>query len=113
MTLPCSWSAETPAAVQLSRKFQAPRFDPSQEALFLRLEHVAGLVQILLNRRIIAGPARGDEVMIVPLGEPLPPRNQLILNVEPTVGSGWGEIALVIAGRGVCKEESNGTERFE
>src|SRR4051794_17271682 len=78
MTLPCSWSAETPPAVQLSRKFQAPRIDPSQEALFLRLERVAGLVQILLNGRLIGGPARGDEVMIVPLGEPLPPRNQLI-----------------------------------
>jgi hypothetical protein len=100
ITLPCSWSIESATVLQLSRRFQTPRLDPAREALFLRLELVSGLVEVLLNDCIIAGPAHENEVMSIALGENLPPRNHLVLNVKPTIANRWGEIALVITDRG-------------
>ena len=106
VTLPHSgpWPGGRTGRVYLTRSFGQPRFDPGSEMLSLRLERVAGLLSVQLNEREIARPDPGTDILRVPLDGPLPRRNRLTLLLDlSTAGSSpvaWGEIALVIAGRG-------------
>jgi hypothetical protein len=100
--LPTAWPADLPGPVRLSRAFNRPPLDPGRETLALRLGAVPGLLSVRLNGRPLAtsGPA-GSEL---PLSDPLPPRNVLLLELDPsaaaTAGPGWGEVALVIRSKG-------------
>jgi hypothetical protein len=101
VTLPMTWPAGPAGRVRLVRSFGPPPFDPGRETLTLRLEHVDGLVSARLNDREIARPTPGTATLDIPLPDPLPRRNLLVLDVDPP-GDGrppgpWGAIALVIA----------------
>jgi hypothetical protein len=103
VTLPMTWPAGLTSRVRLIRSFQRPPIDPAHEALALRLESVSGLVAAWLNGRELARPNAGATALCLPLDDPLPPRNVLVLEVDPQVPSHagtdaepWGTIALVI-----------------
>jgi hypothetical protein len=100
VALPIAWPDDALGRVLLSRPFNRPPLDPSREALRLELEQVDGLVAVLLNDRDLARPPVGTARLVVPLDDPLPGRNVLVLEVaSPPAGrggSGWGDIALVI-----------------
>jgi hypothetical protein len=103
VALPMTWPAGLTAHVRLVRSFQRPTIDPAREALALRLESVSGLVAVWLNGRELARPDAGTTALCLPLDDPMPPRNVLVLEVDPTTPGRagadpepWGEIALVI-----------------
>lgn len=101
--LPVAWPADAPRLVRLARQFGRPPVDAARERVDLELRHVPGLKAATLNGRPVApGVVAGDDWSI-PLGEPLLPRNGLILDVElgpdAPPDSPWGEVAIVIRPR--------------
>jgi hypothetical protein len=116
LTLPVTWPerAGSMTVVRLVRLFTAPSIDPACESLSLRLSAVAGLVSVQLNGRELARPTPGNTALELPLDDPLPRRNRLVLDVLPP-GAGaahgfaepaWGFIALVIK-RGASPAEDS------
>jgi hypothetical protein len=109
ITLPVTWSesAGNPVAVRLIRSFTAPSLDPSCERLSLRMSAVGGLVSVQLNGRELARPAPGTAALELPLRDPLPHRNELVLDVRLSGAHAsrdipqppWGVVALVIHGQ--------------
>jgi hypothetical protein len=104
VTLPFASPIEFATRFQLCRHFGRPPSDPRVETVILELLNVAGLKAARLNGRPIAPTTSTGFDWLVELGEPLLPRNGLILDVEldapsPPMGSAWGEIALVIRPR--------------
>jgi hypothetical protein len=92
-----------PGPIRLVRWFQTPRYDPARESLWLRLENVDGLGRVCLNDREIACGPFGPDPTLLPLGDQLPGRNRLTLDVIPAPrsdASPWGMVALAIR-RGV------------
>jgi hypothetical protein len=87
--------------IRLSRRFGLPPFDPSRESLSLRLSRVAGLASARLNGREVARPSPGTSTLVIPLPDPLPRRNLLVLEVDlaaaGTPDGPWGDVALAIA----------------
>lgn len=104
LTFPLKAFPDGVGRVRLARSFQTPPLDPRSETLWLRLDAVPGLVSVLFNDRELARGPFGTAVLLLPLGDALPARNRITLDVAPCPGSGcpseefpWGEIALVIA----------------
>jgi hypothetical protein len=103
ITLPLGGFAANAGKIILFRSFQRPPLDPGRESLWLRLDDVPGLLSVALNDRRIALVPNGVSNLLVPLGDDLPARNQLQLDVDPLAGrhaskpdAPWGEVALVI-----------------
>ncbi len=88
LALPLTEFPEWPGARQrLGRWFNAPRFDPRGETLWLQLAAVTGLRSIRINdHEIAAAPFAGDP-LLVPLAEDLRDRNHLVLDVDLTAGN--------------------------
>ncbi len=92
----------------LSRRFQAPQYDPDHESVGLRLADVPGLTAVRLNEQpliiyteeLAPGSARTLDLN----GSLRPGSNLLELLVNQSgsapAGSVWGQVALVIATRG-------------
>jgi hypothetical protein len=101
LTLPVTWTSGLTGRVRLLRSFQRPPFDPARESLALRLESIPGLVVVRLNGREHARPTESPGALWLSLDDPLPSRNLLELEVEPSADSAepWGVIALVITVR--------------
>jgi hypothetical protein len=102
--LPLALPTKFAARFRLCRQFGRPPSDPRVESVTLELRHVAGLKSARLNGRSIAPTTLTGFDWLVELGEPLLPRNGLILDVElddpsASIGSAWGEVALVIRPR--------------
>jgi hypothetical protein len=114
ITLPVCWPAQAVAkgAVRLVRWFTAPVLNASRESLSLRMSAVGGLVSVQLNGQELARPAQGTEALELPLPDPLPRRNYLVLDVRlgGAVAShdfpqpAWGFIALVIRDQGPVED---------
>jgi hypothetical protein len=104
------WTEQTGphTTVRLVRSFTAPSLNPSRERLSLRMSAVGGLVSVQLNGQELARPAPRTTALEIPLWDPLPRRNRLVLDVglEAAVasrafpGQAWGSVALVISGQG-------------
>lgn len=98
--LPTSWPMELSAPFLLSRSFRRPPIEPDRERLSLRLGSVLGLISIQWNGRELARPMVGTTNLELALEGPIPARNLLTLEVDPTESTGsempWGTIALVI-----------------
>lgn len=107
LSLPTDWPAETRGRLRLVRKFGAPRIDPTQERVVLRLESVAGLRSVVLNTKTLEAGAESETSLEIPLApEDLATRNVLELAVDadawvesPQLRRGWGAIALVVKAR--------------
>jgi hypothetical protein len=116
-TLPMTRPAFPGGRVRLSRRFGIPAFDPARETLSLRLARVGGLTSAQLNGREIARPSPETTAMDVPLPDPLPRRNLLVLEVDfPGVGpqpDAWGMVALVITPRGEVRGHAGRAPRGE
>jgi hypothetical protein len=101
LTLPVEqWPASLSGPIRLVRRFGCPPLDPARESLVLRLEDVSGLVALRFNDRQLEPPADGSDSLRL---EPVLPRNELVLDVDPTRATGrhdsptrWGQIALVV-----------------
>ncbi len=103
LTLPTRWDSDWPGRLRLLRRFGSPPIDPGQQALLLVLERVLGIHSIRLNDQEIphVSPERSNYQIRL---DGLPPRNVLILEVEPPSSQGpmndddadWGFISLVI-----------------
>ncbi len=104
-TLPADWPADLAGPFRLVRRFGRPPFDPGSESVSLELRGVPGLVAARLNGRELARPPAGVVDWSVPLDEPFPPRNVLVLDVDlgadpmPPPEGGWGAISLVVGPR--------------
>jgi hypothetical protein len=103
VTLPLVWPADAPGCVRLVRAFHRPPLDRRAATLSLRLEAIAGLVAVRLNQSELARPRAETSELTLPLDEPLPARNLLVLEVHPPDQADprrgqqlWGRIALVI-----------------
>jgi hypothetical protein len=103
VTLPLTWPPDRRSLVRLVRSFHAPRLELGRETLALQMEAVEGLKSVWLNGREIARPIPGTSKLNLLLDVPLPARNLLVLEVEPSLPSElhqadslWGTIALVI-----------------
>ncbi|MBX6312401.1 MAG: hypothetical protein IRY99_05700 [Isosphaeraceae bacterium] len=98
--LPTQWPTGLDAPFRLTRAFQRPPIDPGRERLALRLGSVPGLRSIRLNEWEIARVAEGISGLTIDLPDLLPPRNRLVLDVDPSDWGEppglWGEVALVI-----------------
>ena len=103
VTLPWTGQAGRAGRIRLVRSFGPPPWDPEHETLSLRLAEVGGLASARLNDREIARPTPGTTALDIPLSDPLPRRNLLVLDVDlPDPGispASWGVIALVIRPR--------------
>jgi hypothetical protein len=118
IALPATWPerAGAEARVRLVRLFTAPSIDPLRETLLLRLSAVAGLVSVQLNGQELARPAPGTTDVELPLRDPLPRRNRLVLDILPPgagpFGGGapeaWGSIALVIRDAAASAADGSG-----
>jgi hypothetical protein len=101
--LPTGWPAGLGSPFRLVRRFGSPRFDPATESARLELRDVPGLVAARLNGRDLPHPPAGSRDWSIPLAEPLPDRNVLVLEVELGTGSAvpgpWGSVSLVISPR--------------
>jgi hypothetical protein len=101
--LPTDWPTGMASTFRLQRRFGRPPLDPSAESVRLEMIGVPGLVVARLNDRELAGPDLGGSDWSVPLTDPLPPRNLLVLEVDfgslPGPPKSWGAIALVISPR--------------
>jgi hypothetical protein len=98
VTLPLAAFPEGSDRLRLVRPFQSPPLDPARESLWLRLDNVPGLVAVTLNGRPLGRPPF-DPPLNLPLGQGLPARNRLVLEVESgqaDPGSPWGDVALLI-----------------
>jgi hypothetical protein len=114
ITLPVIWPARVApkAAVRLVRDFTAPVLNPSRESLGLCMSSVGGLVAVQLNGRELARPAPGTAALELPLDDPLPRRNRLVLDVRlgeamtspSSPQQPWGSVALVIRDRGPVED---------
>lgn len=113
VSLPLVWPDRAAPRVRLARSFQRPPLDPARETLGLRLEAVAGLVWAKLNDRAPARPEPDADTLWLPIDDPLPPRNVLVLEVEPgATGTGpWGLVTLVIRPRAAREAEQSLGER--
>ena len=107
ITLPTTWPPDWIASIRLRRSFGRPPIDVDRQELVLRLEDVAGLRRVWLNDRALPLPEIPGDSIVLPIGDPLPDRNVLILEIDPSSwaigerGPGvWGSIALVIRDRG-------------
>jgi hypothetical protein len=120
LTLPLAVPNWTELRGFLVRRFSRPDLDPSCEELALELHRITGTQRVLLNgHELDFKPGRGQRGPIhLPLGD-LPPRNVLILEIDPAAIAGmppeeeseWGEIALVIRRRqtgGLAPERGGG-----
>jgi hypothetical protein len=102
ISLPISWPepARSMRTVWLFRSFGAPPLEDPRQGVALRLEQVRGIISARLNGRELARPGPGLDSLEIPLPGGLPPRNTLVLEVDPRgllPGPGpWGVIALVI-----------------
>jgi hypothetical protein len=103
VTLPMTWPIVPTGRARLARWFGLPTFDPVHEILALRLAHVGGLIAVQFNGREIARPSPGTTALEIPLNDPLPRRNLLVLDVDQTEArpesDPWGIVALIIAPR--------------
>jgi hypothetical protein len=101
LTLPVTWTPGVTGRRKLLRSFQRPPFDPTRESLALRLESITGVVVVRLNGRERARPGASPGVLLLSLDDPLPLRNLLELEIEPTAcgPEPWGVIALVVTER--------------
>ncbi len=106
LTLPLTEFPDWPATPhRLGRWFNTPPLDPTRETLWLQLAAVRGLRSIRLNDHEVAMSPFSEEPLLVPLGEHLQNRNQLVLDVDldsatrPPPGFFWGDIALLIRQR--------------
>jgi hypothetical protein len=101
--LPTDWPAGPSPTFRLERRFGRPPMDPSAGSIRLEMLRVPGLVAARLNGRELAGPDHAGDDWSVPLGEPLSPRNLLVLEVDfrglPGPPKSWGAVSLVIADR--------------
>jgi hypothetical protein len=103
LTLPLAFLAGDSTRIRLVRSFQKPPIDADRETLWLELEDVPGLVSVTLNGAELARPDPGTRSLCPRLDPDLPPRSQLVLDVDAVLlqnalaaGSLWGSIALVI-----------------
>ncbi len=104
--LPAPWPPGPERAFQLRRGFQSPRIDPARETVRLRLADVPGLTEARLNGEALIGPIAplGAGTHEFPLANPLPQRNLLELEIDPSrwnrpdaeAAGTWGRVALVI-----------------
>lgn len=104
VTLPLAGFPDPGRRVLLTRSFQRPPVDPDREALWLRLEAVPGLNSVVLNGRSMTAGGPLADSLLLPVGDDLPARSVLVLDVGPAHPVGplpWGEVALVIVGRDV------------
>ena len=101
LTFPLAQFPNSPDDLRFARSFQRPPLDPERETLWLDLQSVPGLISIALNGRGLVREANPGHVESLPLGIDLPSRNQLILQVNPSIRpeQPWGVIALVIRGK--------------
>ncbi|WP_435010624.1 hypothetical protein P12x_001903 [Tundrisphaera lichenicola] len=102
--LPTDWPSGSPSRFLLRRKFGRPPGIESVQSIYLELLKVPGLVAAQLNGRdLLPNPAEAS-AWVIPLGEPLPSRSVLILEVDfrdqPGPHRDWGAIALIIASPG-------------
>jgi hypothetical protein len=103
ITLPLSAFSEGTQRLRLIRSFQTPPLDLDREALWLKLDHVHGLIAVFLNDHEIARPSPGATNLCLRIEHQLPARNQLVLEVDTLLagddlpaGSHWGDISLLI-----------------
>ncbi len=96
VTLPITWPADTPRRFQLVRQFGRPPLAVNERIAF-RFEDVPGLISAHLNGiPLDIGDVPGGSI---PLVEPLPARNVLILDVDRDAVlpvHPWGTIALMV-----------------
>jgi hypothetical protein len=99
--LPTDWPIGLDSPFRLQRRFGRPPMDLSTVSVRLEMLGVPGLVAARLNGRELAGPDLGGSDWSVPLIDPLPSRNVLVLEVDfgslPEPPRSWGAIALVIS----------------
>jgi hypothetical protein len=114
LTLPTRWDSEQPGRLRLTRRFGCPPRAPGRQFLLLILERVPGVHSIRLNEHEIPDVSPDHSNYEIPLDD-LPPRNVLVLEVDPSMAheradareapaggqgpegsSDWGWIALVI-----------------
>jgi hypothetical protein len=103
LTLPTRWGSDRPGRLRLTRRFGCPPLDSNRQVLLLLLEQVPGIHSIRLNEHPIPHVSPESSRYEIPL-DGLPPRNVLVLEVEPPMAHGrtdidasdWGCIALVI-----------------
>ena len=99
--LPTDWPIGLDSPFRLRRRFGRPPLDLSTVSVRLEMLGVPGLVAAWLNGRELARPDLEGPDWSVPLVDPLPSRNDLVLEVD--FGSltepprSWGAIALVIS----------------
>jgi len=102
VALPIAWPEPARAirTAWLVRSFGAPPLEDPRQGVSLRLEQVGGLRSARLNGRELARPAPGTNSLEIALPGSLPPRNTLVLEVDPRGlepgPEAWGLIALVI-----------------
>ncbi len=101
--LPAESISDWPAQIRLTRQFGRPPVDLQIEEVFLELKNVPGLRRARLNGLEIDLSSCGNDACTLAFGDPLLPRNGLLLEVQidSAIASttGWGEIALVIRPR--------------
>jgi hypothetical protein len=103
VALPLAGGLPAARRSRLTRRFGCPPIDANRESLWLRLEHVWGLLAIELNGELIGCEHNAGEGIRIPLSNPLP-RNKLVLVCCAIDLPGslrgdarcWGEIALVV-----------------
>jgi hypothetical protein len=99
--LPTDWPIGLDSPFRLQRRFGRPPLDLSSVSVRLEMLGVPGLVAARLNGQELARPDLGGSDWLVPLTDPLPSRNLLILEVDfgslPEPPKSWGAIALVIS----------------
>ena len=98
LSFPLTRFPEGQVDLRFSRSFQHPPLDHDREALWLDLQSVPGLISIVLNGRELVREVNPGHVESFSLGIDLPLRNQLVLQVDPSVRPEhpWGVVALVI-----------------
>lgn len=102
LTLPGLLPTAESDHIRLVRAFGCPALDHARERLVLRLGDVPGLLIAWLNDRELARPAEGCATLEIGLDLPLPARNVLLLDVNPSAQnaggrrSAWGNIAIVV-----------------
>jgi len=100
--LPIRWAPDQPGSIRLSRRFGRPPSDPDRESIRLDFRDVPGLRSAWLNGVELPVGGSGGSVN---LDSSLQDRNELVLEIDPTVAAtvesaeGWGAIALAIGPR--------------
>ena len=103
VNLPITWTDDLPRKIRLIRQFGKPPVDLQVEVVSLELRNVYGLEVARINGRESTVATSSDDSRSIALGDPLLPRNGLILEInlaEAQAREGeWGEIWLSIRPR--------------